>query len=132
MSRPGDWVCFAISAATMKMPEPIIEPITSVVASSRPRPFTKRLAMRVYCTLPVRNAGADGGGGAVGGEEIGYHSDRIGAGVEHGVHVLARDASDRYQGLRCQESKGAQGFDSHHRVGVELRLRSEHRADGEV
>src|SRR5438067_13082914 len=100
MSRPGDCVCLVISAATMKMPEPIMEPITRVVASSRPRPFTKRLAMRVYCTLPVRDAGADGGGGAVCREEVGDDGDRIGAGFQHGARVLARDASDRSQGLR--------------------------------
>ena len=41
ISRPGDFTWRATSALTMKMPEPIIEPITSVVAETSPRPFTK-------------------------------------------------------------------------------------------
>src|SRR5690606_9538560 len=40
ISRPGEPTWRAISAETMKMPEPIIEPITIVVASRRPRPLT--------------------------------------------------------------------------------------------
>ena len=39
--RPGDCTWREISAATMKTPEPIIEPITRVVESMRPRPLTK-------------------------------------------------------------------------------------------
>src|SRR5581483_5120628 len=38
--RAGESVSRAISAETMKIPEPIIEPITSVVALVRPRPLT--------------------------------------------------------------------------------------------
>ncbi len=41
ISSPGDCTCRATSADTIKMPEPIIEPITSVVADTRPRPLTK-------------------------------------------------------------------------------------------
>src|SRR5579863_7711246 len=41
MSRPGDLTCRATSALTMKMPEPIMEPMTSVVAEVRPRALTK-------------------------------------------------------------------------------------------
>src|SRR4051794_3997796 len=40
MSRPGDCTCREMSAETMKIPEPIIEPMTSVVPSMRPRPLT--------------------------------------------------------------------------------------------
>src|SRR6478672_3453156 len=36
----GELVSRAISAETMKMPEPIIEPITSMVTPLRPRPLT--------------------------------------------------------------------------------------------
>ncbi|MNT63702.1 hypothetical protein D3C72_2015380 [compost metagenome] len=39
-SHPGEPTCRAISAETMKMPEPIIDPATIIVESSRPRPFT--------------------------------------------------------------------------------------------
>src|SRR6266508_539424 len=35
--RPGLWTCRAMSAETMKMPEPTIEPTTIMVASSRPK-----------------------------------------------------------------------------------------------
>src|ERR1700733_15087313 len=38
---PVDPESRAISAETMKMPEPIIEPTTMVVESNRPRPRTK-------------------------------------------------------------------------------------------
>ncbi len=48
INRPGDCVWRAMSAETMKMPEPIMEPITSVVASSRPRPFTRDIGYFGY------------------------------------------------------------------------------------
>src|ERR1019366_350832 len=41
MSRPGDLTWRATSELTMKMPEPIMDPMTSVVAEVRPRPLTK-------------------------------------------------------------------------------------------
>ena len=41
ISRPGEFTCRPISAATMNTPEPIIEPITSVVAETSPRPLTR-------------------------------------------------------------------------------------------
>jgi hypothetical protein len=37
-SQPGLPSVLAISAETMKMPDPIIEPMTTAVASNRPRP----------------------------------------------------------------------------------------------
>src|SRR6516165_1911523 len=37
-SQPGLPTSWAIFAGTMKMPEPIIEPTTTMVASNRPRP----------------------------------------------------------------------------------------------
>ena len=37
-SSPGEFTWREISAATMKIPDPIIDPITSVVESMRPRP----------------------------------------------------------------------------------------------
>jgi hypothetical protein len=40
-NNPGDWTWRLMSAATMNTPEPIIDPITRVVASKRPRPFTR-------------------------------------------------------------------------------------------
>src|SRR5436853_7923576 len=40
-SPPADPVCRAISAETMKMPDPIIEPTTIIVESKRPRPRMK-------------------------------------------------------------------------------------------
>jgi len=39
-SPAGEPSCRATSAETMKMPEPIMEPITSIVASRRPSPWT--------------------------------------------------------------------------------------------
>jgi hypothetical protein len=40
-SNPGEFTCRAISADTIKMPEPIIDPTTSVVESSSPRPLIR-------------------------------------------------------------------------------------------
>ena len=39
--RPAELVSRAISAATMKIPEPIMDPITMVVASNSPRPLIR-------------------------------------------------------------------------------------------
>ncbi len=44
MSSAGEDVRRAMSAETMKMPEPIMEPMTSVVALVSPRPFTNSLS----------------------------------------------------------------------------------------
>src|ERR1700716_2734384 len=39
-NQPGAPTCRAMIEETMKMPEPIIEPATSMVESSKPRPLT--------------------------------------------------------------------------------------------
>ncbi len=39
--RPGEFTCRPISAATMKTPEPIIDPMTRVVAETSPKPLTR-------------------------------------------------------------------------------------------
>jgi hypothetical protein len=44
MSNPGEFTSRPISAETMKMPEPIMEPMTSVVALVRPKPLTSSLS----------------------------------------------------------------------------------------
>ena len=44
MSSAGELTSRAISAETMKMPEPIMEPMTSVVALVRPRPLIHSLS----------------------------------------------------------------------------------------
>src|SRR5437868_515365 len=44
-SQPGAPTCWEIVDETMKMPEPIIEPATSMVASSRPSPRTRPVAL---------------------------------------------------------------------------------------
>src|SRR4051812_3167168 len=105
ISSPGDWVCLAMAAGTMKMPGPIIDPMTSVVESTRPRPFTKRLAMRVYCTAPVLHALANRRGGALCRKQIGDHGQPIGAGVERFLRVAARDPADRHQRLRGEPAQ---------------------------
>ncbi len=45
ISRTGESTRRAISAETMKMPEPIMDPMTSIVALSGPRPFTNPLSL---------------------------------------------------------------------------------------
>ena len=44
INSAGESTSRVISAETIKMPEPIIEPITSMVALVRPRPFTNSLS----------------------------------------------------------------------------------------
>ena len=44
ISSAGEFTSRAISAETIKMPEPIIEPITSMVALVRPRALTSSLS----------------------------------------------------------------------------------------
>src|SRR5207302_8368183 len=39
-NHPGEPTCREISAETMKIPEPIIDPATSIVESSKPSPRT--------------------------------------------------------------------------------------------
>ncbi len=44
ISSAGESTSRAISAETIKMPEPIIDPMTSMVALVRPRPLTSSLS----------------------------------------------------------------------------------------
>src|SRR5262245_31178618 len=136
ISRPGDCVWRAISAETIKMPESIMDPMTSVVASSRPRPLTRlrvlTLLMRAYCTLPVLYPLHDGRGGGIRRQKVADDGDRIGARFEDGLRILAGDAADRDQRPGSKPAPGPQAIDSHHRVGIDLRLRGEHRPQGQV
>ena len=50
MSRAGEPTVRLMSAETMKMPEPIIEPMTMAVAENRPMPRTKLRSAR--CAIP--------------------------------------------------------------------------------
>ena len=54
MSSAGESTSRPISAETMKMPEPIIEPMTRVVALVRPRPLTHSLPSAAIDTVFVR------------------------------------------------------------------------------
>src|SRR6185436_5533382 len=130
MSRPGDCVWRAMSAETIKIPDPIMEPMTSVVASSRPRPLTRPfvfgLLMRAYCTLPFPHPLADGCGRAIGGQKIADDGYRIGAAFEHRWRVIARDAADRYERLVRDSPPDLQTLDAHDRVWIDFRLSGEH------
>src|SRR5436853_3887815 len=48
-NHPGEPTIVIDLAETMKMPEPIIDPTTIIVASIRPRPRTKRVASVGAC-----------------------------------------------------------------------------------
>src|SRR3954454_24997859 len=78
ISPPGEFIVRAMSAETMKMPEPIIDPTTSMVASSR-------LRLRLKPASELVSAAAGGASGrAVGGIRlwwVGVGSDREGDGV---------------------------------------------------
>ena len=43
-NQPGEPTCRAMIEETMKMPEPIIDPATSMVESSKPSPLTNLLS----------------------------------------------------------------------------------------
>src|SRR5712692_3410773 len=142
MSRPPAVpVCRAMSAETMKMPEPIIEPTTIIVASSRPSPFTSPLSAGLRwaaivrgvsdisappLTCPIRKL--DGcfqkltrSQGRFGGaEQIARHRHRVGAGAKHVAGALQRDPADRDQRLPGQRSRPLEELQSHHRVRVLL------------
>ena len=45
-NQPGEPTCRAMIEETMKMPEPIIEPATSIVESSNPSPLNELV---VFC-----------------------------------------------------------------------------------
>src|SRR5712691_6319923 len=136
INRPGDCVWRAISAATIKIPEPIMDPMTSVVASSSPRPLTRlralELLMRAYCTLPVFHPFNDGRGGGVRRYKIADDGHRIGACVEHSPRIQAGDTADRDQRPGGKLAPGAQAVESDDRVGIDLRLRGEHRPQGQI
>jgi hypothetical protein len=53
MNRVGEATSRAPSAATMKMPEPIIDPITMVVASSRRSPLTSSTGVAPVARVEV-------------------------------------------------------------------------------
>src|SRR5664279_2943173 len=53
ISSTGESTRREISADTMKMPEPIMDPITSVVALVRPKPFTNSLSPETTETVLV-------------------------------------------------------------------------------
>ena len=50
-NHPGEPTIVIDLAETMKMPEPIIDPTTIIVASIRPRPRTKRVASAGACPV---------------------------------------------------------------------------------
>src|SRR2546426_2917083 len=60
-SRPGVPTSLRISAETMKMPEPIIEPTTSAVASRREMAFTNSVCG--CCAVAMRVLGREEGAG---------------------------------------------------------------------
>src|SRR5277367_865808 len=59
ISNAGEFTSRDISEDTMKIPEPIIEPITSMVALVRPRPLTNSLSCRLWISQSLA-IGADG------------------------------------------------------------------------
>ena len=58
ISSAGEPVTRAISAETMKMPEPIMEPTTIEVALKRPRPFTRGASAVVVPGLESLRSGS--------------------------------------------------------------------------
>src|SRR3974390_3920149 len=116
-SNAGELVSRAISADTIKMPEPIIEPMTSVVALVRPSPFTNSLSPPVRETVfvSVLKEPLESGRclrknlhekpqeflcrASRRTQQVRDDCYRIGPRLDHRLRVLARDASDHHQPL---------------------------------
>src|SRR4051812_3538872 len=90
-----------MSAETMKMPEPIIDPTTSMVAS-------RRLRLRLNSPCDAAGAARSGAsGGAVGGIRlrwVGSGSDREGDVVEDGDGAVGGDLA---RGVELPVARGA-------------------------
>src|SRR5580704_4841004 len=155
-SSPGLCTCPAISAETMKMPDPIIEPQTIMVESKRPSPFTSSVwppatpalgtaasaidaALRnLRATARASNFRRDAQvlGGAFSGlarsHQIADHRDRIGACTIHRFRVFRCDSANRHDRFFSHGPRARDEFQTNHRVRIFLGARRKHGTDGNV
>src|SRR5258708_39471906 len=98
--RPGDWTWREISAETMKIPEPIMDPITSVVESSRPSPFTRVVGVAVLVVCigqlhPFLRSCADRGSSTFMRVKIADDGDGNGSGIQGLPGIWSGDTAHR-------------------------------------
>ena len=101
----------------MKTPEPIIEPITRVVESTRPRPLTRPLS-RVVAIVP--SVPAEIGPSAASGSRPAMTATESAPALQNIESIFVRDAADRDQRLFEQRAAAADLFDADHGVGIAL------------
>src|SRR5580658_11009975 len=142
--RPGPCTCAAISAETMNIPEPIIEPQTIIVESKRPSPLTSsdwppatpalgmaasaiRAAPRSLTSTPrVQNFRRDAQifcralGGLPCRHQIANHGDRIGAGTIHRLGVFRPDSANRHNRFPGHGPRSRHKFETDHRIRIFL------------
>src|SRR5271156_3931418 len=153
---PGLCTCAAISAETMKIPEPIIEPQTIIVESKRPSPLTNsdwpaatpalgkaasaiRAAPRSLARTPrVKNFRRDAQifcrafGRLPCRHQIANHGDRIGAGAIDRLGVFRRDSATRHNRFPGHGSRARYELQAHPRIRILLGGGRKHRPDGDV
>src|SRR5579884_3451007 len=155
---PGEPTSRAISAATMKMPDPIIEPMTIVVQSSRPSPSTRpaagarwaELSATVAAMLPSlqRVNGPLSRGreysakrleefsrlrpDVLSSEKIMDHSYRIRSRFDNLRRRRKRYSTDRYERLARQCAHLTHTFQPHNRIGALLAPCRENRPERNI
>src|SRR5271154_1187625 len=138
---PGLCTCAAISAETMKMPEPIIEPQTIIVESKRPRPLTSSGCLSpllagdrdgsVTCSSPLlrlsRNVHTLPRDFQIlprtcrwipGVIQITDDRDRVSAGAKNLCGGLYCDATDGYKGFSGEVASITNEVESDHGIGI--------------
>ena len=119
----------AISAATMKMPEPIIEPITRVVASTSPRPLTKPFLSRVVAILPSVPAEIEAVAGSGSRPAITARESAPALSTSSALAMVMPPIAT--SGFSHQRAAAAH-FDARHGIGIALGDGGEHRAQRHV
>src|SRR5215472_12211609 len=142
---PGDPVSREISAATMKIPEPIIEPTTIIVPSNKPMARTKprslaALVDAMVCVVSLIWGCASHAGRVIRSfeqlkvlmragprvgraENIANHSHRISTCLKSFRCSLQRHSADSHDGFVRQRANLADEVRAHDRIGIRLRGR---------
>src|SRR5260370_28496265 len=153
-SPTAEPVCRVMSAATMKMPEPIIDPTTIIVPSKRPMARTKpvscfvatgswmvcvvsaifgylhgrraiRLAQHVE-VLPGTLARIPRE------QNVANHRHAVGTRVHHRLGSLQCDSPDSHDRLVRHRADFPDQFHSNHRIGIRFRCRRKYRPHRDV
>src|ERR1700730_699055 len=151
---PAEPVCRGMSAVTIKMPEPIIEPTTIIVPSNNPMARTKpgswfAAPCETACVRSLMAPGVSDGGRMIGGcqyvnkltrplcrigceENIADDRDAVGARANDFGGSLDCDTADGHNGLVRERANRADKIDAYDGIGVGLGDGRKHRPDGNV